>query len=310
MAATKSKKKVWIAAGVAVLLLLLFRGCGDDDSSTKSDGATPTTRPTPTDVYKERRWVGTVADYDAGDTKNVIWIDLDGDRVQLSLDLVTGHGTCPTGANGPQPSPQALSTAIQRLAPPGTHVVVDRRGTDPGWEPTKYLTASLVYLPSGDGDEPEGVTLNEQLLRSGAAALSPNVDIGRATDPARSVEGAVAALSASPPPNVPKSLHPEYPAMVRAYADAWVNRVGETGVCARGDEVALAEREVRDRELQLQREAREQESQRQQAELEARVNGPDGVPNSGDEEYSSSTSGGSGGGGGGGGGLCRRSRWC
>ena len=297
MTTTKPKKRTWVVVALVVILFLfLLRGCGDDgdDGGETPVAAAPAV---PAAVYSQKQWTGVVAPY-ADKHSPLIQFDLDdGNRVSFDLTLTEAHRVCAGGSTPIAPSPAAYATALRQLAPPGTRLIVDRRGREAGELPDELWATSMAYIVDGNG-VPAPASLNEQMVSSGAADIYPHFQLPTARFSGHELDYELQKLAASPPDGVPETLDAEYKAILAAYRYAWVNQLGETGVCARQyPEEAAARNSV---EAARQRAATEQ------------ANAPE-TTSSTEDEYSTDSdpdSTGSGSDRGGESGVCQHSRWC
>lgn len=315
-----ASRKLWWG-GAAVVVLVMFGACNapdeaspDLDTSATSDSPQKSesgseTELTPTERRareKELRaqpvWVATITDYADSYTPKLI-LDYGGlTGLEFELAHVAHLRTCGVDQ-------AALDSRLREIAPVGT-VVTFVRGVEEGSTPRFSRDSGFVHLAAPGADAtttPFGVSLNEQVIAEGDAALDPAIDFSIA---ALSSVAEQSKYGFGSPKAEPNATY--WQKMLDASRTAWDGRIGYQAECRAADDlkiVAAANRDEEDR-----RSAGPDGIQYTSDDL-TRHDGPDGVAFTDDDFYLekpvySSGTGGGGGGGSGGGRLCRRTRFC
>ena len=251
------------SAVVGVLLLGLIAQClpgSPDSSDTDTDAVKPLTS---REVASAEIWTGTVTGRYLESPELGFYIDIDnfaeepGREPTVEVSLVAPYGTYPNCGDStgglPEPNPNAAAQLLRQAVPQGARVVIQRfqKGTR---ALSMDHSLNLVRLIDGDGI-PSREDLALHLATQGVVQMDPDVDLrDRYSSPGTimPVEERIATAAAAPPASIPSAAAPAWGQIVHAYGAAWINQIGETGVCARADQAAAEAYTARVAELKAE----------------------------------------------------------
>lgn len=221
-----SKRNTWIVLAVVAIALCCCGGLlGQNPDKTAQPASRSATSTTPAPVPEDAPTYTATVDSTSGEH---IWVSVDGRRRILTLAHVGARGVCGTELYA------ALRARLAVILPVGSTVTVVRA------MPNAYQDNKVYLHRTASTDTatlPQEVSINEQLVAEGSAALNPPLTRDETSQP---LANQIATIRSQ----APQVAIPYIEALAHADTAAWDNRLGAIGQCRdRLDQEAQKRRE-------------------------------------------------------------------
>ncbi|UNN05007.1 hypothetical protein [Rhodococcus opacus] len=186
------KQQKWAIGGAALVVLMLFASCNDDETDNSGSGSR-TGAAALVPLKDQPVWSGTVDTYGGDYHSPVLRVNLGGNHFESVVLAHVGTPSCKHFADRDETTAAVLSR-LSQLAPPGTEVTIVR-GTKQIGRTIDFSQDGFVYLADALDAEPVASTTREPVSSTPTTAPSTTTSV--------TTRSVTAPTSEAPDPDLP-----------------------------------------------------------------------------------------------------------